>query len=388
MTEKKFSTGAFAFTHTAGLEPRDPAEVIALAQARGIPENVVPQYAGDRASVMRAIQRTAVSVARDGVLLRPIKRTADEVVYGIVNEHRDEAEERLDHSFASTVRWSAEPDPALVLGDHAVARRVCDAYAGLRGKIVADDWSASIVARLLALGVAPMRADGRVYWVPPQRLDDVRQLGAFLHEVGIDLVLCEIEPETRTVVESVASASLDEELERLEVEAREFDGKQKPSTYERRLEEYQQLRQRAGLYRDALGIGVERAEQVLTALAHKVEAMLDVRLQTTVHRDGRVEEKVASATSESTPTSPALVFGGVRFVRVDGSVDGAVQGFRAASVPGAVAAALESVLARWTPAGPGQLCWLGKGESASLCLRGAPLADCASGLRALGFEIV
>jgi hypothetical protein len=38
---------------------------------------------------------------------------------------------------------------------------------------------------------ARVRSDGRVYWCPPQRLTEVRQFGAFLSEVGIDLVLAD-----------------------------------------------------------------------------------------------------------------------------------------------------------------------------------------------------
>jgi hypothetical protein len=126
---------------------------------------------------------------------------------------------------------------------------VADSYRELRGKIVADDWAASITAYLEYHDAARVRGDGRVYWVPPQRVDDVRRLGAFLQEVGIDLILCELEPETRTVVEQVAHDSLADQLDQLQAEAAAFDGTQKPSTYARRLDEYQRLRERAILYR-------------------------------------------------------------------------------------------------------------------------------------------
>jgi hypothetical protein len=92
--------------------------------------------------------------------------------------------------------------------------------------------------------------------VPPQRVEAVRRLGAFLQEIGIDLVLCELEPEVRPVVEQVAHDSLDEQISALEAEVQEFDGTQKPSTYARRLDDYQRLRERAVLYRDALGLGL------------------------------------------------------------------------------------------------------------------------------------
>jgi len=163
---------------------------------------------------------------------------------------------------------------------------VANAYTSLRGKIVAEDWSSTITSFLEQHDAARIRGDGHVYWIPPQRVDDVKQLGAFRAEVGIDLILCELEPEVRTVVQDVVQESVNDELDRLQAEVAAFDGTQKPSTYVRRLDEYQRLRQRATLYRDALGLGVERVEQVLGELEQKVQTMLDIRRQTVVHKDG------------------------------------------------------------------------------------------------------
>ena len=239
-----------------GLTPRDPDDLPPLAAAHGIRTDFIPTYAGDRTAVGRAIAQASAGLQREGFLLRPIRRTTTEVVYGIVREQKDEAADRLDHEFEATVSWSAEPDPAVVHGDHPIAQRVADAYHELRGKIVADDWSGVITAYLEQHDAARVRGDGRVYWVPPQRVEAVRRLGAFLQEIGIDLVLCELEPEVRPVVEQVAHDSLDEQISALEAEVQEFDGTQKPSTYARRLDDYQRLRERAVLYRDALGLGL------------------------------------------------------------------------------------------------------------------------------------
>jgi hypothetical protein len=296
---QKFSTGAFVFTRTRGLEPRDPADLEPVAVQHGIDAAFIPAYPGDRVAISRALTHASRGLATEGFLLRPIRRTSGEVVYGIVREQRDEAQVRLDHDFEATISWSAEPDPSIVVGDHDVASRVRDAFNTLRGKIVADDWSSSITSYLESHDAARMRGDGRVYWVPPQRIAEVRKLSAFLSEVGIDLILCEIEPEVQTVVADVAQVSIDEELDRLQAEAADFDGKQKPSTYARRLDEYQKLRQRAVLYRDALGVGVDRAKAVLDELEQKVSAMLDLRRQTTVKRDGSTSGHGVGVSSES-----------------------------------------------------------------------------------------
>jgi hypothetical protein len=307
MNNERFSSGAFVFTRARGLEPRLPKDLHPLATRHQIEPAFIPEYSGDRTAIGRAISQASSGLHREGFLLRPIKRTTAEVVYGIVREQRDEADQRVDHDFEATVAWSSEPDPSVVRGEHPVAQRVADAYGELRGKITAEDWSSVIVAYLEAHDAARVRGDGRVYWVPPQRLDEVRRFGAFLAEVGIDLVLCEIESESRAVVEQVAAESLDEQLDRLQSEAEQFDGTQKPSTYARRLDEYQRLRERAMLYRSALGVGVDRATQVLNELHHRVGTMLDLRQQTVIHRNGSVDGPApTSAPAATSPTSLRL----------------------------------------------------------------------------------
>ena len=302
MTEK-FSTGAFVFTRTRGLEPRDPTDLQAIVVQHGIDPDFIPTYPGDRVAITRALTQASRGLVNEGFLLRPIRRTSSEVVYGVVREEKNEATRRLDHDFEATIAWSTEPDPSIVTGDHRVAQRVRDSFNTLRGKIVADDWSSSITSYLESHDAARMRGDGRVYWVPPQRIDEVRKLSAFLATIGINLVMCEIEPETSAIVQDVASTSIDEELDHLAAEADAFDGRQKPSTYSRRLDEYQRLRQRAVLYRDALGVGADRAQEVLDELEQRVGSMLELRKTITVHRDGTVsnpsEEKPAVSSSNT-----------------------------------------------------------------------------------------
>jgi len=285
MQSPKFKTGAFVFWRARGLGPQDPKDLKPLAAKHSIDQGFIPDYAGDRTAFVRATQEAAKGLGRKGFLLRPIKRTQGELLFGIVREEKDAEEERLAHDFEATVSWKAEPDPRTVYGDHPVARRVAKAYDALQGKIVAHDWSNAITANLLHHDAAPVRGDGRIYWAPPQRIEDIKKFSAFLFEIGIDLVLCEIEPESKVVAANVAKESIDDDLKRLEEEVEFFDGTQKPSTYLRRLEEYQRLKNRAVLYKDALGFGVDRAQAVLQELEAKVQAMLDIRKQTVIHRN-------------------------------------------------------------------------------------------------------
>ena len=97
MTQNKFTTGAFVFTRARGLQPRDPDNLQPLASQHGLPGDIIPTYAGDRAAIGRAVTQTSSGLHREGFLLRPIRRSGAEVVYGIVHEQKDESGRTFDH---------------------------------------------------------------------------------------------------------------------------------------------------------------------------------------------------------------------------------------------------------------------------------------------------
>lgn len=277
MSEKRFESGAFVFTRARGVEPRTPEELAPLMSHFGLESDLVPDYAGDRAVVGRAFTAAKAGLNKERRLLRPIKRTSTELVFGVVKETSDVVDQRLDHEFEAVVSWSAEPAPATIQGDHPVAQAVATHYRHLRGKVTADDWSGAITRFLEQQDAIRVRGDGRVFWVPPQRIENVRRFAAFLAEIGIDLVLCQVESEVRQVAQQIASESLDDQIAHLRSEVAAFDGTQRPSTYARRLRKFQSLRERAILYRDALGVGVQETEALLGELEAKVNSMLDLR---------------------------------------------------------------------------------------------------------------
>lgn len=313
MNYSKWQSGAFVFARARGCEPRNPADIKPLVEKYAIEESLIPSYSGDRTTIGRAITQATAGLTRQGYLVRPIKRASKEVIYGIVREKKDEVGQRLDHDFEATVTWQKEPDASIVQGDHAVAVQISDHYQQLRGKITASDWSSSITSFLDANDATPLRSDGRVYWVPPQRISAVVHFGEFLQEVGIDLILCELQAEQRQLVHDIAHQSLEDQLDALELEIESFDGTQKPSTYQRRLDEYQRLRNRAVLYQEALGVGVDRAKSVLTDLEVKVQEMLDVRTQVVIPRKAKEAVNVVVDAGLSDGIS-SLLFGGAEFL--------------------------------------------------------------------------
>jgi hypothetical protein len=326
MTNSKFASGAFVFNRAKGLEPKNPEEILPIAQRHGIDPSVIPPYAGDRAAISRAIQHTSTKVAGETYLLRPIRRNSTEVTYGIVKE--DSHNDHLDHNHESTVRWTMEPDSSAIEGTHTIANRIRESYQHLRGKLVTEDFTACTSSELERLGAVAMRDDGRVHWVAPSSLDDVRRLQGFLEEIGITLFVAEVESQNTGTITEVVAESVEDQLARLEKEVEDFSETQKPSMFARRLSEYQKLKQKALLYQSALGIGAERTVQVLSELETKVSVMLDIRNGMTVHKDGSVTKKGEKAVKGDSAVTPVkqgrskmpaatLTFAGAKFNQAD-----------------------------------------------------------------------
>ena len=403
---QKFTNGAFVFSRPRrNIQPRDPAELAPLAVRHGLDEGIVPPYAGDRACCGRAIQSTSVGLYKEGFLLRPIKRSSKEVVYGIVREQRDDSSERLDHDHEATLRWVDGPDAITVHGSHPIAVRVADAYRDMRGKIVSEDWSAAITQFLESHGAVGVRGDGRVYWCPPQRVSEVKRLQSFLEEVGIDLILAELEPETKGVVRNVVSESLEEQLEKLQAEVDEFTGLEKRSTFSRRLELYQKLRERAVLYRDALGVGVDKTQAVLAELEKKVAGMLELRKSIVVHRDGSTGQVETAATQEEpdkqtqealsdSPASASLRFAGADFTQADSDEPGVLRFVSDSESAVSSAKALENMgLTGWQKVGPTEVSIKNSGppgETVQIRLKipaGQDIQSVAKPLASIGIEL-
>jgi len=221
-------------------------------------------------------------------MLRPIKQSKSEVVYGIVKEEKNQSSERLNYDHEALITWNNEGGNGdYIKGSHEIAVKVDEAYRALRFHVVAADWTESLTSYLVGDCVAQaIREDGRVYWVAPQHLASVRQLQPFLEAVGISLVLCEVEAESKTVVQQAAQEGLAEQLDTLQKEIDAFDGQQKPSTYRLRVEALQNLRKRATVYAGTLGIATDHVQASIDQLETIAQRMLSIRETTVIHKDG------------------------------------------------------------------------------------------------------
>lgn len=303
----KFHNGCFVFFRSnSSYVPMLPSEIEKRATLAGIAKEFHASYSGDRAIVGRAISSAQSIASKQHCLLRPIIQTKTNVVYGVVRESKDEVHEHLDHEQEGTIEWSCEQQNGVgVGGSHPLAHDVDAIYQGLRGKVLASDWTASIVKYLVEQchGVA-MREGGVIYWVPPQVIWKLQAMTAFLGDIGIALILCEIESAATTIVKQAAMEGLSAQLEALKGDIEQFDAKTQPRNYKARIEDITRLRTKATMFREALSIGVEEAQKLLDTLQVKTQVMLQIReagASANIPPSGAEDGTVIPASAPTTP---------------------------------------------------------------------------------------
>lgn len=287
MTEKLANGNAFVFYRTSSAcKPMAPASIAELAKVHDIPTSIVPAYAGDRAQVSRAIAQGTSSARKAGWALASYHTDHHEVLYSILRLDKDHTSKQVRPSYADSLRWSDEGGNGMhIEGSHPVARDIDGIFQGLRGMVCPGDWTEAITEYVKGAcqGFA-FKENGHVYVVPSRNIHLLDKLQAFLAQVGISLVVVEVEPSVEYAVQDAAAESIAGELQKLQDAVAAFDGTQKPSNYRARVQEITELRKRATVYKETLQIAVDEYEAVLQALGSQVSRMLDIRENTTIPR--------------------------------------------------------------------------------------------------------
>jgi hypothetical protein len=291
-----FRNGAFVFWNNRLHSPAmDPADVVLMAEAAGLPASIVPEYAGDRQVLSRVIDGNASKLKRKGWVLSAIKRANNYLCMTIHQTNKDVDAKVTDLPQVGTIEWWAEqPDPDnKVHSDHTVGALLDQEYQQLKGKIVGQDWTSTLVNYLVdecfAVGY---RQDGRVYWVPPVGLQKVKELQSWIKSVGVNIAIAEIDAEVQDSVQEVVRESLFDQLENLKSEIENFNGRQKPSTYSDRIDQLHTLRKRAIVFTETLADLKDESAELLAnidSMDSHVENMLEERKQIRVKRDGTIE---------------------------------------------------------------------------------------------------
>ena len=201
-----------------------------------------------------------------------------QLTYGIVRESRSlvgltyvqEAKVSLD----KVTQKVATDDP-----HHNIASSVVAAYAKLRNVQSSDEVRRTLVKTLGSFSAVTLREGGGIYWAPRTSSEPLRRLQGFVEGLGQSkfyLVPVHDSVEGNKALGEVAKNSLETELAELAVEIELFKNEPpaRASTLVNRLEAFQEIKDRAELYRTILAVNVADIDTGLNELAVTVEAML------------------------------------------------------------------------------------------------------------------
>lgn len=245
----------------------------------------------DPPSAERALKLSVreAQIGQKDLLLRLAQDTTEELGFGVVREDRDPTTGLLRYTREGTVTLAR--GPAHLRADaptHPVITAIQVAFERYRVLHTADDVRAAIVKALRSFAMVPLRPGGPPYFVPRQFSAQLRSLQTAIEQLGASrfyLLPIHGTKESQRTLSEIARSNLEHELVSLQEEIARFieAPPERASTLLRRFEAFEDLRNRAKLFRDVLAIRVSDLDTQLDHLAQKVEQMLDAKAEQSSH---------------------------------------------------------------------------------------------------------
>lgn len=252
-------------------------ELVTAAERHGLDSKRVPPELKPVQAFRRA-WRHATSKLPDGLMLRPIAETEDEIVVGLVREKPNQAARDLDYDVVARIAFDKTHAKISADAEHGVVGQIRDLYRHHLAHTT-EDIRTMMTSFLSEAGVS-LRDSGGVYYVTSAHNAQLEALCRVVEEVGHNrtfrLPIID-SPATRATLREVAERSLDDEVRELEEELAGFDfDKVRASTLERRLEAFEQLRNRASLFAGVLAFKADGLAQRVSAMQAQVRQHLGI----------------------------------------------------------------------------------------------------------------
>jgi hypothetical protein len=252
-------------------------ELTAAAERHGLAVKLLPTEIKPVQAFRRA-WRHATSKLSEGLMLRPIAETEHEIVVGLVREKPNEARRDLDYDVIARIAFDRSRVKISADVEHGVVEQIRYLYRHHLAHTT-EDIRTMMTSFLSEAGVS-LRDSGGVYFVPAAHSGQLEALCRVVEEVGhnrtfrlpiIDTLA------TRTTLREVTERSLDHEVRELEEELAGFDfEKVRDSTLERRLEMFEQLRNRAALFAGLLSFKADGLNQRIAAMSVQLRRHLAI----------------------------------------------------------------------------------------------------------------
>lgn len=265
------------------------ADFRARWEAAGLPKAALPGPRSPHRNLSDAVK--AAVVGEDRFLIRPIERAGvggNVSKYAIVSEERDLLGERVTHHQESVVTLLTSPHPTDpdvtvstfgALPPHPLADVVHAEWQKLEGSFTASEIRKAIVNTISILHGVVLREHGGVYWCAPVHAKEVEALRTVINGTGhsvFDVLPLFSTPIGTETISRAAARSLSEEVDALKNEIEGFKSEApRGGVLARRLDQFDDLRARAALYRDVLALDVEWLGKALGELEATVDVIMN-----------------------------------------------------------------------------------------------------------------
>ena len=234
-----------------------------------------------RVAFLKAVREVKKSEKKTGVLIRKIKKTAGEYVFGLVDERVDKAAEALGYVHSSTMTFNPNSGSLNCNAPSRVFDAVSENYEKFQGVLDSEDVREIVLTLLQQNWRISVRNRGGIYFVPVSGTEMLASVKAFVEGLGEE---CAFQVVPQIDVEASRTAIYKSFLEEIKSEISSFreeidtkgDSKRKQDVmWTSRLESFKTLRDKVSFYADILKFqGEEMLNQIGTLEAEVQEKFL------------------------------------------------------------------------------------------------------------------
>jgi hypothetical protein len=245
---------------------------------------LAPEHLPDPPTAEKALKSAVreAAVGQPDRLIRLGKEDEAEIVFAVVREtkHTD-GSVTYQQETRIVLDRKAETVSSDIAG-HDLAGVISTRFAELRLTHTPDDVRRAMMKTLDACAAVTLRDHGGVYWVPAPYAELVRRLQGAVEKIGssrVYLLPVHASADANRTLGDAAKLAIEDELAVLKAEVEGFlaSPPDRPSTLVRRMDAFEELKNRAALYRDVLQVHVADLDATLAGLTGAVEGLLNAK---------------------------------------------------------------------------------------------------------------
>ncbi len=244
----------------------------------GFPENELPIPLEPDIAFGRATKKSSQKLA--GWLIRKVFQSEDKITYAVVREKIDEANEDALYNREDRVILNRKTGDVDMQKGLDPSKEIKSIYKNSLGKV--DNWRLTdfLLKQMKVTNALQLREMGGIYFVPFQYEDKLSLIEKGLDKVSPETVLYQLpiyeDAKAQSSLKTAFAEDFRKELASMgdELQKRIEAGATRASTFQNRLEEFKEIRERAKAYEDLLHFKAKDVHEAIGKLETQVKEAL------------------------------------------------------------------------------------------------------------------